>query len=245
MRRGKGEHVTERREIIAPRSAVHADLPPDDDPHKPLRDDVRLLGTLLGDTLRRREGDALFARVERIRTAAKSARMASDERDHPLDAMAQELAAMPVAEALPIARAFAHFLNLANIAEQHHRVRRRRAYQRDPAAAPQPGSIEEVLTRLAGQGVPGSRLHRAVSALGIELVLTAHPTEIMRRTLQYKYMRTAEALAGLDRPDNTPLDRDALVDTLRREIAAAWETEDVRRERPSPLEEVRAALSVF
>ncbi len=237
------EKVTERREIIAPRSGAGA--PHEDDPHKPLRDDVRLLGTLLGETLRRQEGDALFARVERIRAAAKAARHASDERGHPLDEMARELAGMPVSEAVPIARAFAHFLNLANVAEQHHRARRRRAYQLDPAAPPQPGSIEEVLTRLSTNGVSGSQLHRAVSALGIELVLTAHPTEIMRRTLQYKYMRTAEALAGLDRSDLTPLERDTLLDALRREITAAWETEDVRRERPSPLEEVRAALSVF
>ena len=76
-------------------------------------------------------------------------------------------------------------------------------------------------------------------------MLTAHPTEIMRRTLQYKYGRTADALAGLDRGDATPLEREALVDALKREIQAAWETEDVRRERPSPLEEVRAALTIF
>jgi phosphoenolpyruvate carboxylase len=67
----------------------------------------------------------------------------------------------------------------------------------------------------------------------------------MRRTLQYKYGRTADALAGLDRTDLTPLERDAFVHALKREIQAAWETEDVRRERPSPLEEVRAALTIF
>ena len=238
------EKAIERSGIIAPEAAGHADAPAGNDPHQPLRDDVRLLGTLLGDTLRRQESEAFFERVERIRSAAKSARRA-DERCQPLDDMAQELGAMPVEQALPIARAFAHFLNLANIAEQHHRARRRRAYQCDPSAKPQPGSIEEVLTRLAARGISGNKLHRAVSALGIELVLTAHPTEIMRRTLQYKYMRTADALAGLDRTDTTSLEREALLDTLRREITAAWETEDVRRERPSPLEEVRAALSVF
>src|SRR6185295_12409577 len=96
-----------------------------DDPHKPLRDDVRLLGTLLGETLRRQEGEALFERVERVRNAAKSAR-GPGQGPTTLDELAVELASMPVAEALPVARAFAHFLNLANIAEQHHRVRRRR-----------------------------------------------------------------------------------------------------------------------
>ena len=124
-------------------------------------------------------------------------------------------------------------------------MRRRRAYQRDPSAAPQPGSVDESLARLASTACRATSLHKAVCALRIELVLTAHPTEIMRRTLQYKYGRTAEALAGLDRADATPLERDALVEALKREIQAAWETEDVRRDRPSPLEEVRAALTIF
>ena len=91
-----------------------------------------------------------------------------------------ELRAMPVDSALPIARSFAHFLNLANVAEQHHRVRRRRAYQRDPRARPQPGSIEEALPRLLSSGIGADALHDAVCSLRIELVVTAHPTEIMR-----------------------------------------------------------------
>ena len=81
--------------------------------------------------------------------------------------------------------------------------------------------------------------------LGIELVVTAHPTEIMRRSLQHKYRRIADALADLDHADVTCLERETLVETMRREITAAWETEEVRRERPSPLDEVRSALAVF
>jgi phosphoenolpyruvate carboxylase len=213
-----------------------------DDPHKPLRDDVRLLGELLGETLRRQEGQPLFERVERVRTLAKRTRSASSEG---FEALAGELRAMPVEAALPIARSFAHFLNLANIAEQQHRVRRRRAYQRDPRARPQPASIEETLPRLLSSGVAPSALYDAVMSLGIELVVTAHPTEIMRRSLQHKYRRIADALAGLDHSDVTCLERETLVETLRREITAAWETEEVRRERPTPLDEVRSALAVF
>ncbi len=205
---------------------------------------MRLLGRLLGDTLRRHEGDAFFERVERVRAAAKFARQSHHASD-PLSELATELASMPVTEALPIARAFAHFLNLANVAEQHHRVRRRRAYQRDPKASAQPASIEEALPRLARGGIGRDALHRAVCNLRIELVLTAHPTEVMRRTLQYKYRRMADALTGLDRSDLTPPERETLIETLRREITAAWETEDVRRDRPTPLEEVRTALTVF
>ncbi len=213
-----------------------------EDLHKPLRDDVRLLGELLGDTLRRQEGQPLFERVERVRALAKRTRSASTEG---FEALAGELRAMPVELTLPIARSFAHFLNLANVAEQQHRVRRRRAYQRDPRARPQPASIEETLPRLLSTGVSPAALYNAVCSLGIELVVTAHPTEIMRRSLQHKYRTIADALAALDHSDVTCLERESLIETLRREITAAWETEEVRRERPSPLDEVRSALAVF
>lgn len=230
-----------------PDALVTANVPAGADPHKPLRDDVRLLGELLGETLRRQEGQALFDRVEAVRALAKTRRRdgtgAGDTDD--FDALSAELASMPVEAAVPVARAFAHFLNLANVAEQHHRIRRSRAYQLNPHAPPQPASIAEALPRLVAAGLDPAALRRAVISLQVELVFTAHPTEIMRRTLQHKYRRIAEALAERDRPDLTPLERDMTLETLRREITAAWETEEVRRERPSPLEEVRSMLGVF
>ena len=114
----------------------NADLPVmPDDPHKPLRDDVRLLGELLGETLRRLEGNEHFERVERVRALSKQTRTGAGGQD--FDTLARELGEMPVAAALPVARSFAHFLNLANIAEQHHRMRRRLALQPDPKGRPQ------------------------------------------------------------------------------------------------------------
>jgi phosphoenolpyruvate carboxylase len=216
-----------------------------EDPHKPLRDDVRLLGGLLGETLRSQEGVPLYERVERVRALAKRSRRDGPDADEVFKTLAGELRSMPTEAAIPIARSFAHFLNLANIAEQHHRMRRRRAYQRDPRGRPQQGSIEETLPRLAAAGMAPDALYEVVCGLRIELVITAHPTEIMRRTLQHKYWRIAGALADLDRPDLTPYERDALTETIRREITAAWETEEVRHERPSPLDEVRSAMAVF
>ena len=219
-------------------STLHAD-----DPHKPLRDDVRLLGTLLGETLRHQEGEALYERVEQVRNAAKSAR--SQARDRELrrsgaravvDAADRSVAGGPRVRPFPPPR-------------QH----RRAASSRAPASrlsarsvrGTAAGFVDEAFARLRPAASRPTSLHKAVCALRIELVLTAHPTEIMRRTLLYKYGRIADALAGLDRSDATPLEREALVDALQREIQAAWETEDVRRERPSPLEEVRAALTIF
>src|SRR6266513_241394 len=150
------------------------------DPHERLRDDVRLLGGLLGETLRLREGSALFHIVERVRALSKSGRAGSD-RD--LDALAEHLRALPVESTMPIARAFSHFLTLANIAEQHHRVRRRREYLRDPGAPPQRGSCDETFARLLGRGVTPDALRASATSLRVELVLTAHPTAISRLTV--------------------------------------------------------------
>src|SRR5688572_15150121 len=182
------------------------------DPHKPLRDDVRLLGSLLGGTLHAHEGEGLLRTVERVRALAKAARAGYTEE---FEVLTAELAAMPVELALPVARAFAHFLNLANIAEQHHPRRRPRAHRRDPAAQPQRGSCEEAFQRLIAGGLAPRQLHDAVCALRIELVLTAHPTEVSRRTLVEKYNRIATLLDARDRTDLAPAEHDDLVAALR------------------------------
>src|SRR6478735_6911241 len=99
------------------------------DVQQPLRDDIRLLATLLGETLIGQEGAGLYAAVERVRAQARQARgRAGDEAWRTL---AAEIAVMPLETAVPLARAFSQFLQLANIAEQHHRVRRGRVRQRD------------------------------------------------------------------------------------------------------------------
>ena len=213
-----------------------------EDPHKPLRDDVRMLGELLGEALRAREGGSLFELVEEVRALAKRGRAGHEE---DFETLASRLGAMSIDAALPVARAFAHFLTLANIAEQHHRIRRRRAYQRTPGASPQRGSCDEGFAALLAQGVPPERLHEAVCALRIELVLTAHPTEVVRRTLIRKHNGIAELLAIRDRTDLTVVEREDAMAALRREVFAAWETDEVRHERPMPLEEVRGGLVVF
>jgi phosphoenolpyruvate carboxylase len=213
-----------------------------DDPHKPLRDDVRLLGERLGAVLKEHEGEALFQHVERVRALAKAAHTGDSGA---FETLASELAQLPVESALPLARAFAHFLNLANIAEQHHRIRRRRAHQADPAGQPQRASCDDAFARLIANGISRERLHEAVCTLQIELVLTAHPTEVSRRTLVQKHNRIAALLAAHDRPDLTPRESEGIRASLLREVMAAWGTEEVRSERPGVLDEVRAGLIVF
>ena len=211
------------------------------EPHEALREDVRLLGGMLGATLRERHGADLLALVERVRALAKRGR-AGDEPE--FDALAALLRTLPVSTAVTVARAFSHFLGFANIAEQHHRVRRRREYRR-PGAEPQPGSLGDVLPRLLRDGVDPETLHSAIGTLRVELVLTAHPTAIIRRTLIHKQLRIANALARRDRPDLTVDEQADVVEQLQREIAASWETDEIRPERPRPLDEVIGGLLIF
>ena len=203
---------------------------------------MRLLGELLGETLRRQEGQATYDTVERVRALSKKARGGSNADFTRLTRILEQMA---VDEALPVARAFSHFLNLANIAEQHHRIRRRRAYQGDPTAPPQIGSCDETFGRLIKAGISPDRLYDAVARLRVELVFTAHPTEVTRRTLMQKFGRIADLLAERDRVDLTPHEHDDLIEALRIEIAAAWETSEVRPRRPSPVDEARSGLAVF
>ena len=210
------------------------------DPHQALRDDVSMLGEMLGETLREREGVALFETVERVRRIAKAARQGV----HAIGELEGPLRALSLAMAVPVARAFSHFLTLANIAEQHHRVRRRRHYLRE-RGAPQKGSFADTFVRLTAAGVAAETLQRTVASLHVEIVLTAHPTTITRRTLAAKQLRIAKALERQDRRDLTVPERDEIVEDLRREILAMWGTEDVRSRRPTPMEEVRNGLFIF
>ena len=181
-----------------------------EDPHKPLRDDVRLLGELLGDTLRSLEGDRLFALVEEVRALAKRAHAGEPSA---FERLADRLSDLPIDSAVPIARAFAQFLTLANIAEQHHRVRRRRDYARDPARPPAARVRAPTPSRAgAATACRADALADAVRSLRIELVLTAHPTEIVRRTLLQTHRRIADVLGVRDRTDLTPEESDASID---------------------------------
>ncbi len=207
----------------------------------PLREDIRQLGELLGETLREQGGAELLETVERIRSLAKDARQGDAQADRQLDA---ELTGLRDDMIMPVVRAFSHFLNLANIAEQHHRVRRSRAWLRDPESRPLRGSLEEAFGRL-GDDLNPDTLHQAVCEQQIGLVLTAHPTEITRRTLIQKHNRIAELLDLQDRLDLTPDEQEENALGLKREITAAWHTDEIRRRRPTPVDEARWGLTVM
>ncbi|VXC35976.1 phosphoenolpyruvate carboxylase [Pseudomonas sp. 8BK] len=204
-----------------------------------LREDVHQLGELLGNTISVQHGAAFLDKIERIRKGAKASRRGSQEGAEQLSATLNQL---EDDELLPVARAFNQFLNLANIAEQYHRVRRRAPGEAQPF---EDNILADLLQRLSSNGHKGEALARQFGRLDIELVLTAHPTEVARRTLIQKYDAMAEQLAAGDHSDLSAVEREQVKQRLQRLIAEAWHTEEIRRSRPSPVDEAKWGFAVI
>lgn len=206
------------------------------DQHAPLREDVRWLGELLGHTLREQVGENLYETVERIRLAAVETRSNDEMSVARLRALLDPLEDDALLE---VARAFSQFLNLANIAEQHHRERLHRQHQRYPGDPDSDQGLRNVLERLSARQVSAQTVRDTLTDLSVELVLTAHPTEVTRRTLIRKYDQMADLLTESDRPDLTGEERQRLEQRLRELIISAWSTDEIRRERPTPVDEAK------
>lgn len=201
-----------------------------------LREDVHLLGELLGETIRQQHGEAFLQKVEDIRHSAKADRLVEGEK------LSSTLGDLAEEDLLPVARAFNQFLNLANIAEQYQLIRRRDADQPQPFEAQ---VLPELLARLKAAGHSDDALARQLAKLDIQLVLTAHPTEVARRTLIQKYDAIAAQLAAQDHRDLSPAERGQVRERLRRLIAEAWHTEEIRRTRPTPVDEAKWGFAVI
>ena len=204
-----------------------------------LREHVHLLGELLGSTMREQHGAEFLEKIERIRKGAKAARRGSaDGRQQLTDTLDQ----LPEDELLPVARGFNQFLNLANIADQYH-LMRRRGHDEEPAFEEQ--MLASVLERLQVAGHNPKDLSHVVADLDIELVLTAHPTEVSRRTLIMKYDIIAQQLAALDHTDLTEVEREKIIAKLRSLISEVWHTTEIRSEQPTPVDEARWGFAVI
>jgi len=201
-----------------------------------LREDVHVLGELLGETIRQQHGEAFLQKIEDIRHSAKADRRGAGEQ------LSSTLADLAEEDLLPVARAFNQFLNLANMAEQYQLIRRRDAEQGEPFEA---RVLPELLARLKQAGHNDDALARQLAKLDIQLVLTAHPTEVARRTLIQKYDAIAGQLAMQDHRDLTPAERQQVRERLRRLIAEAWHTEEIRRTRPTPVDEAKWGFAVI
>ena len=200
-----------------------------------LREDVRLLGNLLGETLKTHAGDALYNQIEQIRALAKGARDGQAEAEKQLETL---LSALEDHEILPLTRAFTHFLNFANIAEQYHVVRSRRQNESDPHTA-SPNVLEQLFEKFRQKYISSETLFQQICDLNIELVLTAHPTEVSRRTLIQKYDGINDCLSKMDQHKLTPREHKNMLAELKQLICSAWQTDEIRQHRPTPIDEAK------
>jgi phosphoenolpyruvate carboxylase len=181
-----------------------------------VRRDVRLLGDLLGRVLVEQEDETLLADVEHVRGLARAARQGT-RRDELRDAVE----ALPLARQASVLRAFALYFQLANVAEQHNRIRRRRAYAREERMGRE--SLAAAFAELGDS---------PAADVSLKLVLTAHPTEAARRTVLAAHLRIAALLAALDEGDD-------VADALAGEITMLWQADEVRTRRPQVVDEIR------
>ncbi len=201
----------------------------------PLREDVRLLGNLLGETLKEQAGQDLFNQVEQIRALSKGARDGQVEAERELEKL---LSSLGDEEILPLTRAFTHFLNFSNIAEQYHVVRSRRQSEFDESL-PSPNPLDHLFEKFKQHQISAETLYKQVCELKIELVLTAHPTEVSRRTLIQKYDGINDCLHKFDQQKLTPHERQTVLDDLKQLICSAWQTDEIRQNKPTPIDEAK------
>ena len=204
------------------------------DPDAALRRDVRLLGDLLGLVLVEQGGQALLDTEERIRKLARSAREGASR-----EPLLTEVRKLDLARQADVLRAFALYFQLVNLAEQVHRIRRRRHAEHEPRIPRE--SLEEAFDELERAEVPADEVTRRGASVSLELVLTAHPTEATRRTVLLAHVRLAELLAALD----VPTLRAEVESALTEEITALWTTDEVRTQRPRVTDEIRHGLWFF
>jgi phosphoenolpyruvate carboxylase len=195
---------------------------------------VRLLGDLLGRVMVEQDGEELLAQEEEIRQVSRRARETGDPALRVR--LAHAVAALDLERQTKILRAFTLYFQLANLAEQHHRVRRRRDVERDRGTPRE--SLAEASAHLRGAGVSEEELARAASRISLELVLTAHPTEATRRTILASHVRLGRLLAELDAGE-------AIDERAAEEITILWQTDEVRPQRPRVVDEIRHGLWFF
>src|SRR6476660_9380059 len=146
---------------------------------RPLVEDIRLLGRILGDVIREQEGVEAFELVERVRKLSVAFRRDADqEADRALKTLLESLSGQ---QTVSVIRAFTYFSHLANLAEDRHHIRRRAIHER--AGDTQEGSIEVALARLRWAGIPSKTVSQTLAHSFVSPVLTAHPTEVQRKSI--------------------------------------------------------------
>ncbi|OBX05468.1 phosphoenolpyruvate carboxylase [Gallibacterium genomosp. 3] len=203
-----------------------------------MRNNINMLGHLLGETISDAQGSDILQLIENIRVLSKSSRAGDDQARQQLLKTLQNISTENI---IPVARAFSQFLNLTNIAEQYQTISR---HHTDEMMSER--SISALLARLkADSSISKQQIIDAVQQLLIELVLTAHPTEVTRRSLVHKYVEINNCLERLENADLTEKERHQIQRRLLQLIAQAWHTNEIRTQRPTPFEEAKWGFAVI
>jgi phosphoenolpyruvate carboxylase len=211
------------------------------DPDLPLKEDIRLLGRLLGDVVQEQEGQAVFQIVETIRqTAVRFRREADEQAGAELNKLLKQLTRD---QTISVVRAFSYFSHLANIAEDQHHNRKHRAYLLSDEK-PERGTVAHALSRLDQAGMPGALVRDFFNDALISPVLTAHPTEVQRKSILDAEREIARLLAERDQP-LTAKERAANTDQLYARIATLWQTRMLRYTKLTVADEIENALSYY
>ncbi|MGK2859411.1 MAG: phosphoenolpyruvate carboxylase [Thermoanaerobaculia bacterium] len=215
-----------------------------DEPRNRLSDEIHLLGDLLGETIAEQEGRELLDLVEEIRALAKRHR-AGDESAG--TEMLAAIRALPLGKARIVAKAFATYFQLINLAEDQQRVRVLCERETDAEAETRPmaETLAAAFATLRDGGATPAKIGEIVESLRVVPVLTAHPTEARRRTVLGKLERLRSALERLDADDCAPSEKRETIEAIREEIASLWQTDESRSRRPEVLDEVRTGLYFF
>jgi phosphoenolpyruvate carboxylase len=213
----------------------------DADKDRPLREDIRLLGRILGDTVREQEGEEAFELVEQIRKA--SIRFHRDNEVGARRELEATLDSLSADQTLAIVRAYSYFSHLANIAEDQHHIRRNRAHA-IAGSAPRPGALAYAFQRTREMGVEPKALKEFFDRAQVSPVLTAHPTEVRRKSTLTRELEIAELLDKRDRAVD-PAELSANEEKLRRAVLILWRTNLLRQTKLKVIDEVSNALSFY
>jgi phosphoenolpyruvate carboxylase len=215
----------------------------------PLRRDVRSLGMLLGQVLREQADEQLFAEVEELRQIAIRRREAQEgappktEAAQPFATALGSVHSLDLVQAYRLARAFAFYFELINLAETNHRKRRRLSLQLSGEV--QRGSLRGTLRVMRAAGISSEEAVDWLRSISIIPVFTAHPTEVARRVVMFKRRRIADLLEQLDRIPLSDEQLELCEESLTAEITALWETDEVRTRRPTVRDEVNMGLDYY
>ncbi|HZQ20569.1 MAG TPA: phosphoenolpyruvate carboxylase [Terriglobales bacterium] len=213
----------------------------------PLRRDVRSLGVLLGRVISEQAGESLFKTVEQLRRLLIQARAQSahSEAAAEVEQARKIVADLSIREAHQVAKAFAIYFELTNLAETNHRKRRRRAGKLNSEQAPLAGSFRGTLLRMREAGMTASQALESLRQIKVVPVFTAHPTEVARRTVLLKRRRIARCLELLDRLPMPSSEAAELENAITAEITALWQTDEVRVQKPQVTDEIRMGLDHY